>query len=168
MVYYYAVSALAAAAGGVAVVFRASPARRRVVGSVVVTTVAAAFVVFAARPVGARVRAEHRAPYHAVVMGETIDALVWLRDNTAPDAVLVTNRAPYGVLWADRRTYTVPWVADREEILASIHANGVTHAVTNSHTQTYLGPVVDGLPEMFRPLKQFGSTRVYEVRRTTP
>lgn len=168
MIYYYAVSAVAAAADGATVVFRASPARRRVVGSVVVTTVAAAFVVFAARPVGARVRAEHRAPYHAVVMGETIDALVWLRDNTAPDAVLVTNRAPYGVLWADRRTYTVPWVADREEILASIHANGVTHAVTNSHTQTYLGPVVDGLPAMFRPLKKFGSTRVYEVRRATP
>jgi hypothetical protein len=101
-------------------------------------------------------------------MGEYISALTWLGYNTPPDAVLVTNRAPYGVLWANRPTFTVPWVSDRDEILASVFANGVTHAVTNSFTATYLGPVVDANPKVFAPIRQFGSTRVYEVQRHDP
>ena len=136
---------------------------RALAESATAAVLAAAFVLAGAAEIRARVRAEHRDPYLDATMGEYIDAFVWLRDNTQENAVLVTNRAPYGVLWAERPTYTVPWVDDRGEILASIRENGVTHAVTNSFTQTYLGPVVDANPDVFRPVKRFGGTQVYEV-----
>lgn len=168
MVYYYALVAATTAGDALARCARVSVARRPLLRDAGAAAIAAVFVVVGAKEARAVVRAEHRAPYHQGVMAETIDALVWLGANTPPNAVLVTNRAPYGVLWADRRTYTVPWVGDREEILASIRSNRVTHAVTNSMTAAFLGPVVEANPEVFRPIRQFGSTQVYEVIRVAP
>jgi hypothetical protein len=162
-IFYYALAALTAIGAVVARVARAPTSRRALAESATAAVLAAAFVLAGAAEIRARVRAEHRDPYLDATMGEYIDAFVWLRDNTQENAVLVTNRAPYGVLWAERPTYTVPWVDDRGEILASIRENGVTHAVTNSFTQTYLGPVVDANPDVFRPVKRFGGTQVYEV-----
>jgi hypothetical protein len=168
LIFYYAVAALAVGTAAVARVARGTASRRAVAEGATAAAIALAFLLAGRVEVVARLRAEHRDPYHAATMGDYISAFVWLRENSAEDAVLVTNRAPYGVLWAERPTYTVPWVADHAEILASIRDNGVTHAVTNAFTQTYLGPVVDANPDVFHPVKQIGGTRIYEVTRPAP
>ncbi|MAF10664.1 hypothetical protein CMK11_09445 [Candidatus Poribacteria bacterium] len=167
-IFYYALAALTAIGALVARVATAPTSRRPLAESATAAVLAAAFVLAGAREVGVRVRTERRDPYYQGVMRDYIAALAWLREASAPDAVIVTNRAPYGVLWAERPTYTVPWVADHAEILASIRANGATHAVTNSYTQRYLGPVVDANPGVFRPIAEIGSTRVYEIVRAGP
>ncbi len=163
MLYYYVVRVVAEAARSAARLARAPAHVRHAARTVCAVVIALGFLVAARSELTQRVAIERREPYHEGVVADYIDALRWVGQNTSPDAVLVTNRAPYGVMWADRPTYTVPWVSDRDEILASVFANGVTHAVTNSFTATYLGPVVDAHPELFTPIKQFGSTRVYEV-----
>jgi hypothetical protein len=168
LIYYYGLRGVSEAVGAAARLAKASGRARHIAVSGSAVAIALIFVVASRAELARLVAVERREPYHQGVMGEYIQALTWLGHSTPPDAVLVTNRAPYGVLWAERATYTVPWVADRDEILASVFANGVTHAVTNSFTAAYLGPVVDAHPEIFTPMKEFGSTRVYEVARPTP
>ena len=168
MIYYYALRAVSYAVGAATRLYEPFARAGGVPSTACAVAMALIFVVSSRGELAQRVGIERREPYHQGVMAEYIDALKWLGENTDPDAVLVTNRAPYGVLWANRPTYTVPWVSDREEILASVFANGVTHAVTNSFTATYLGPVVDAHPEVFTPIRQFGSTQVYEVAPPSP
>jgi 4-amino-4-deoxy-L-arabinose transferase-like glycosyltransferase len=135
----------------------------RRIGGMALAAVALVSVAVNAQQIVPIVRAERSDPYLAVPIAQFIAALAWVRDNTAPDAVLITDRAPMAHVYADRVAHSEPWVADQERVLAFMRRQGATHVIANGLGlgPRYLLPVVRHHPQHFREIHRMGENVIY-------
>jgi len=110
---------------------------------------------------------EHRKPYYRNTTADYIDAIVWVKENTPPDSVIVTDRAPWAHLLSDRKAFSFPWVRNTGEVIASMDRNGATHviAVPRAYSKTYLSPAIRAHPNRFAEVRRMGDAVIYQFRR---
>ena len=112
----------------------------------------------------AQVRHLARTPYYVGI--ETDDArrfLAFIRDQTPPDAVVVSAKPRAIYLFTARAGFTM--FADSDErLLQRLDATGVTHLTDGLPDGGYLRPFADRHPERFERLYESGPYVVYKVR----
>ncbi len=111
------------------------------------------------------IRAEHRKPYYAASTRNFLNAIDWIRENTPPDAVIVSGRAPWVYMLSDRTTFSPPWVNNTEEVMASVYENNTSFIINSPvlHSSTFLSPVLQERPDSFLKVYEAGDCIVYEV-----
>ncbi|MFQ6043370.1 MAG: hypothetical protein ACE5PV_21160, partial [Candidatus Poribacteria bacterium] len=109
------------------------------------------------------IASEHRTPYYQGGTADYINAILWVKENTPPDSVISTDRAPWAHLLSGRKAFTFPWVPDTQEVIDSIHKNGVTHviAVPWGYSKSYLMPAIAAYPDKFTEIHRVGDSVIY-------
>lgn len=111
------------------------------------------------------IRAEHAKPYYTGSVANFLDAVNWVRENTAPESVIVSGRSPWVYMLSDRKTFTPPWVEDAGEVMASITRNEVDYVISSPalHSYTFLSLALKENPERFVKIHEIGDCIVYGV-----
>jgi hypothetical protein len=110
-------------------------------------------------------REQHADPYHPPEVRSYLDALEWVRANTPPDAVLVTDRSPLAYAVTGRRAYTAPWVDDQRRVLQFMDWRGVDIVIANDfgYAKQYLRPVIEAHPHRFREIHRTENDAIYAM-----
>jgi hypothetical protein len=111
------------------------------------------------------IRSERRKPYYTGSIANFLDAVGWVKENTPPDAVIVSGRSPWVYMLSDRKTFTPPWVGDTAEVMASIRRNGTDYVINSPalHSSSFLSPLLAERPGDFVKVHDSGDCAVYEV-----
>lgn len=113
------------------------------------------------------IKNEHRKPYYQGGTANYINAISWVKENTPPDSVIVTDRAPWVHLLSGRKAFTFPWVPDTKEVIDFIYENGVTHIiyVPWGYSKAYLKPTISAYQDKFSKIHQIGSCVIYQFNK---
>lgn len=132
-------------------------------------TLAVAYVALSGPAVWSVIQEERREPYYRGETGDYIQTINWVRDNTDPDAVIITDRAPWAYLLSGRTSFTSPWVHSTTEVLSSLDRNGATHIIANDwgYSGIFLKPVIEAHPERFVEAHRIGGQIVYTYQRSS-
>ncbi|HIE26230.1 TPA: hypothetical protein EYP66_02970 [Candidatus Poribacteria bacterium] len=135
-----------------------------IISSSVVAIVACGFFFLNLSPAINVIASEHRTPYYQGGTADYINAILWVKENTPPDSVITTDRAPWAHLLSGRKAFTFPWVPDTQEVIDSIHKNGVTHviAVPRGYSEAYLLPTIAVYPDKFTEIHRVGDSIIYQ------
>jgi hypothetical protein len=108
---------------------------------------------------------EHRTPYYQGQTADYINSILWVKENTPKDSIIVTDRAPWAHLLSGRKAYTFPWVPNTQKVIDSIYRNKTTHiiAVPWGRSQAYLMPTIAAYPDKFTEVHRIGSSIIYRV-----
>ncbi|RKY00634.1 hypothetical protein DRP77_11160, partial [Candidatus Poribacteria bacterium] len=92
----------------------------------------------------------------------------WVKENTPPDAVVVSERPPWVYLLSGRKTFGFPWVPRPEEVIGFIREIGANYVIATPVTYLtgrYLLPAIKSRPDMFEEVYRKGGNIVYRVVR---
>ncbi len=108
---------------------------------------------------------EHRKPYYQGDTANYINSILWVKENTPSDSVVVTDRAPWTHLLSGRKAFTFPWVPNTQEVINSIEKNGATHviAIPWGYSEAYLTPTITAYPDKFTEIHRIESSIIYQV-----
>jgi hypothetical protein len=108
---------------------------------------------------------ERSKPYYKGSIANFLNAVKWVRENTPPDAVIVSGRAPWVYMLSDRRAFTPSWVEDTNEVMDSILGINADYIINSPalYSYKYLEPVIKEKPVNFNRIHQNGDCVVYEV-----
>lgn len=110
-------------------------------------------------------RDEHRKPYYTGSTASYFEAIDWIKINTPPDAVVITDRAPYVYMLTERKTFTFPWVENVEEVIKSMIKNGADYIImtpVGGYAQKYLAPALKYKPDYFLKVYEAGDCIIYK------
>jgi len=109
---------------------------------------------------------ERRNPYYTGSTANYFDAIDWIKINTDPDAVVITDRAPYVYMLSERKTFTFPWIDNVGDVIDSILKNGADYILmtpVGGYAPKYLAPALQSKPDMFRKVYKTGDCIIYKV-----
>ena len=116
------------------------------------------------------IREERQEPYYQGDVGDYVQAILWIRDHTPADAVVMTDRAPWAYLLSGRVSFTSPWVSKPSEAIAFMEDQGVEYIIANDWglSGPDISPVLSAYPERFLELQRFGSQVIFAVQPLLP
>jgi 4-amino-4-deoxy-L-arabinose transferase-like glycosyltransferase len=112
------------------------------------------------------IRKEHRKPYYTGSTANFLKAIGWIKENTSPDAMIVSDRAPWVHMLSDRKALTFPWVGNTREVMASIRRNSANYVIVSpvgGYALKFLLPVLNENPGSFLKVYESGDCAVYRV-----
>ena len=135
-----------------------------IINSSVVAIVTLGLFYFNLSPAVNVIADEHKTPYYQGVTADYINAILWVKENTPPDSVIVTDRAPWAYLLSGRKAFSFPWIPNTQEVIDSIAQNGVTHiiAIPWGYSETYLTPTITAYPDKFTEIHRIGDSIIYQ------
>jgi dolichyl-phosphate-mannose-protein mannosyltransferase len=111
------------------------------------------------------IRAERRKPYYAGSMSDFLNVIEWIKNNTEPDAVIVSGRAPYVYMLSERKTFSPVWVNNTDEVMASIRETNASYIINGPalHSSSFLSPLLQEQQNTFLKIYAVGDSVVYRV-----
>jgi hypothetical protein len=114
------------------------------------------------------IRSQHAEPYYDADMGHLLDAAAWIKDQTKPDARIVSVWAPIVGYFGQRWCISYPETTNNVVILKTLdklQAQFLVVSPISTHSEELLIPMVKENSPIFRPLYQKDSTVIYEIDR---
>ena len=112
------------------------------------------------------IRAEHAKPYYSKVVSDFLDVIDWIKVNTTPETIVISDRPSWVYLLSDRKTFSFPWVSNPDEVVGFIRQIGADYVIVNpisSVTRRYLVPTIKRYREGFEEVYRKGESVVYKV-----
>lgn len=112
------------------------------------------------------IRNENRKPYYTGSTANYLGAIDWIKNDTPPDSVIISDRAPWVYMLSERKTLTFPWVDNVEEVMDSMIQNRADYVIitpVGGYSAKYLVPVLNQKPEMFQKVYEKGDCIVYKL-----
>jgi hypothetical protein len=112
------------------------------------------------------IKQERRDPYYSERNVAIIDLARWLKTNTPPDALVVSDQPSYVYLFSDRKTFSFPWIQNPAEVLESINRVGATYVVSmpGGRSEAYLHPTLEAYADHFEVVRRQGDYVIYRVK----
>lgn len=106
---------------------------------------------------------EHRTQYYRGEKGDYINAILWVKENTSPESVIVTNKAPWAYLLSNRKSFSLSSFNDKKKIIAFIRKYNVTHVVTTpfKSSDRYISETISLHSDKFTEIHKVGASKVY-------
>ncbi len=112
------------------------------------------------------IQREHSLPYYKNTVAEFMEIITWVRQNTAENAVIVSDRAPWVRLLSRRLSIDFPRTKDQQKILQSMlkrKAEYVVYSPVTGLSIKYLSPVLRDNREYFKRVYGVGNSAVFKV-----
>jgi len=113
------------------------------------------------------IKAEHAKPYYSRIVSDFLDVINWIRVNTPPETIVVSDRPSWVYLLSGRKTFSFPWVPNPNEVIGFIHGIGADYVIVNpisSVTKQYLVPSIERYREEFKEVYREGESVIYKVK----
>ncbi len=114
------------------------------------------------------IKHERARPYYGQVVSDFLDAISWIKVNTSPETIVVSDRPSWVYLLSDRRTFSFPWVSNSDEVVGFIRRIEADYVIVNpisSVTKRYLVPSIERYREEFEVVYRKGESIVYKVKK---
>ena len=115
------------------------------------------------------IKYEHRESYYSERNVTMIDLARWLKHNTPPDTLVVSDSPSYMHLFSDRKTFSFAWIKDSTEVFKSINRIGADYVVSmpGGRSDTYLKPTLETYANNFNAVHRQGEYVIYRVKNGT-
>ncbi len=113
------------------------------------------------------IKEERTHTYYTKGKADFMELIKWVKENTPPEAVIISNNAQLVYFLSQRKTFFFPWGNDKKEIMKSIYKYGIDYAFINpgiGHTKKYLLPIIQSNVNRFELVHQNESGLVYRVK----
>jgi hypothetical protein len=96
-------------------------------------------------------------------------AMIWLKHNAPPNAVIVCRKPYLGYLWSGKKTTGIPTALDKKDVYKRLNSAGATYIVydgfywTNT-TRRYLGPIIQKNPADFSIIYALNNPPTYILK----
>ena len=161
---YYLFQILTLIVGGISRI-RPLRSRRRMAESAAVVILTGVFIQLNREWDVAIIEQERARPYYVGYKANIIDVARWLKENTPPDARVLSDLPSYIYLFSDRRTYSFRWSTDHHVMFNAISRFGPDYLISNAspRAQQYLWPVLEAYAAHFDEIYRRGDFGVYRV-----
>jgi hypothetical protein len=141
-------------------------ARRKIIEAVAVVILTGVFIQWNWRSDVNIIKRERMHPYHTGYTAGILDVARWLKANTPPDTLVVSDLSSYVYLFSDRKTYHFTWVADPDEVFGSIRRIGADYVIStpSGRSNKYLKPTLEAYAANFEAVHRQGTFVVYRVK----
>jgi hypothetical protein len=141
-------------------------ARRKIIEAVAVVILTGVFIQWNWRSDVNIIKRERMHPYHTGYTAGILDVARWLKANTPPDTLVVSDLSSYVYLFSDRKTYHFTWVADPDEVFGSIRRIGADYVIStpSGRSNKYLKPALEAYAVNFEAVHRQGTFVVYRVK----
>jgi len=112
------------------------------------------------------IQREHHRPYYSERNVTMIDLARWLKDNTPPDTLVVSDSPSYMHLFSDRKTFSFAWIKDPTEVFKSINRIGTDYVISmpGGRSDAYLKPMLKTYANYFDTVHRQGEYVIYRVK----
>ena len=113
------------------------------------------------------IQREHREPYHDERVARIIDFARWLKANTPPETIVVSDQPTYVYLFSGRETFSFPWLYQPAEVLDSIRDVGADYVISmpSVRSRRHLYPMLAAYHEHFEVVHRRGTFVILRVKR---
>ena len=113
------------------------------------------------------IRREHREPYHDEQVARIIEFARWLKINTPPETIIVSDQPAYVYLFSGRKTFSFPWLHQPAKVLGSIRGIGADYVITmpSVRSRRHLYPMLAAYREQFEVVHRQGQFAILRVKR---
>jgi hypothetical protein len=112
------------------------------------------------------VKRERARPYYDKVISDFLDVIGWIKENTPPETVVISDRPSWVYLLSGRKTFSFPWVPNTDEVVGFIRQIKADYVIVNpisSVTSRYLVPSIERNQEKFKEVYRRGNSIAYRV-----
>ncbi|MBI5787808.1 MAG: hypothetical protein HZA78_02990 [Candidatus Schekmanbacteria bacterium] len=112
------------------------------------------------------VQYERMRPYYRGIVAEFLQAVDWIKHNTAQDSVVISECDPWVHLLGERYSVGFPRQDNPAKTHASIVRNKADYAIYSRVTrlsERYLKPVIEQHPESFQEVYRYNQAVVYKI-----
>ena len=141
-------------------------ARRKIIEAVMVLILTAVFIQWNWASDVRIIKREREEPYYTGYTATILDLARWLKDNTAPDTIIVSDAPSHVYLFSDRKTYSFTWVKNPDEVFESISRIGANCVVSLSggRSDIYLKPALEAYAPNFEEIHRQNEYVIYRVK----
>ncbi len=113
------------------------------------------------------IRREHREPYHDELVAKIIESAQWLRENTPPDTIVVSDWPSYVYLFSDRKTFSFPWWNQPQRVYQSISDLDADYVILmpSLRSERHLFPMLRVYLNEFAVVRRDGKYVILRVRK---
>ena len=165
ILFYYLFQLLTLIVSGVTRIGRLQ-ARRKIIEAVMVLILTGVFIQWNWASDVRIIKRERKDPYYTGQTATILDLARWLKDNTAPDTIIVSGAPSHMYLFSDRKTYSFTWVKNPDEVFESISRIGANYVISmpGGRSGIYLKPVLEAYAPNFEEIHRQGEYVIYRVK----
>lgn len=109
---------------------------------------------------------EQRDPYYDEEIARIFELARWLKENTPPETIVVSDKPAYIYLFSDRKTFGFPWVKQPARVFDSIRDVGADYVIwmPSQRSRWHLHPMLRAYLDRFEIVHRRGPFLILRVK----